>query len=72
MFGFGALLRNSAGDCVRATLARVRACLINLLELKGVVAGVQLAKSMDAHQVWSETDSTTVVAWAGVKGSIPC
>ncbi|KAK1308283.1 hypothetical protein QJS10_CPA09g00726 [Acorus calamus] len=70
-YGFGALIRNSDGHCVSATSARIRACSINLLELKGVVAGMKLAQRMGAQQIWSETDSTTAVAWAHGKGLIP-
>ncbi|KAK1316022.1 hypothetical protein QJS10_CPA05g01454 [Acorus calamus] len=70
-YGFGALLQTHSGECIQALSACVRACSINILELKGVVAGVTLAQSSKASHVWSETDSTTVVAWSQGRGIIP-
>ncbi|KAK1321880.1 hypothetical protein QJS10_CPA03g01261 [Acorus calamus] len=70
-FGFGALLCIADGGCVQAISARVRDCSINLLELKGIVAGIQIALSIGAQQVWSETDSTAAIAWAKGRGTIP-
>ncbi|KAK1302693.1 hypothetical protein QJS10_CPB12g01020 [Acorus calamus] len=69
-FGFGAITRNSSGDCVQAIAARTRAASINLLELKGILAGLRLNRG-NTSKVWSESDSTTAVAWAQGKGIIP-
>ncbi|KAK1258042.1 hypothetical protein QJS04_geneDACA021819 [Acorus gramineus] len=44
---------------------------INILELKGLVPGVQLVINYKAARVWSECDSTTVVAWVSGRGCPP-
>ncbi|KAK1326813.1 hypothetical protein QJS10_CPA01g01649 [Acorus calamus] len=54
-----------------ALAARTRASSINILELKGIVAGIKLCSTLHAPRIWSETDSTTAKAWAEGKGLIP-
>ncbi|KAK1278312.1 hypothetical protein QJS04_geneDACA023361 [Acorus gramineus] len=69
-FGYGAITRNSSGDCIQTIAARTRAASINLLELKGILDELCLSKG-NTSKVWSESDSTTAVAWAQGKGIFP-
>ncbi|KAK1300235.1 hypothetical protein QJS10_CPB13g01231 [Acorus calamus] len=62
-YGFGAVVRDSRGDCLLAMAERSQAASINILELKGLLAGMRL-QNLPGSLVWSESDSTTVVAWA--------
>ncbi|KAK1274577.1 hypothetical protein QJS04_geneDACA010893 [Acorus gramineus] len=71
MYGHGAILGDHFGDSRMALAAQVRTSSINILELKGLVAGVQLAINCKAAHVWSESDSTTVVAWVSGRGCPP-
>ncbi|KAK1322401.1 hypothetical protein QJS10_CPA03g01909 [Acorus calamus] len=50
---------------------RSRAASINILELRGILAGLRMCKDLSLN-VWSESDSTTAVAWAQEKEVIPC
>ncbi|KAK1280618.1 hypothetical protein QJS04_geneDACA020589 [Acorus gramineus] len=70
-FSYGVLVRDSSGFCFEALSTRVRADSINLLELKGLVEGMQLCHSLRASRVWLESDSTTAIAWIHGRGIIP-
>ncbi|KAK1326764.1 hypothetical protein QJS10_CPA01g01971 [Acorus calamus] len=69
-YGFGAVARDPRGDCILAMAKRSQAASINILELKGLLAGLRL-QNLPGSLVWSELDSTTVVAWALGRGLIP-
>ncbi|KAK1283225.1 hypothetical protein QJS10_CPB21g01807 [Acorus calamus] len=56
-YGFGAVVRDSRGDCVLAMVERSQAASINILELKGLLAGLRL-QNLPRSLVWSKSDST--------------
>ncbi|KAK1287210.1 hypothetical protein QJS10_CPB19g00504 [Acorus calamus] len=60
-FGFGALIRDSSGNCLKALSSRVIVSSMGILELKWIVAGARLCVSHNAVKVWSESDSTTAI-----------
>ncbi|KAK1280321.1 hypothetical protein QJS04_geneDACA021291 [Acorus gramineus] len=70
-FSYGVLVRDSSSFCFEALSTRVWADSINLLELKGLVEGMQLCHSLRASRVWLESDSTTAIAWIHGRGIIP-
>ncbi|KAK1279308.1 hypothetical protein QJS04_geneDACA023006 [Acorus gramineus] len=69
-FAFGAVVRDTHGECLSAMAARTRAASINILELQGILAGLRLCRGFH-NKVWSESNSSTAVAWAMGRGTIP-
>ncbi|KAK1314284.1 hypothetical protein QJS10_CPA06g00011 [Acorus calamus] len=71
---FGAVIRDPNGDCLSALAARTNAASINVLELKGTAHGLKLYHNLgypSQLKVWSESDSSTAIAWSKGKGLVP-
>ncbi|KAK1307775.1 hypothetical protein QJS10_CPA09g01182 [Acorus calamus] len=71
-FAYGAVVRDYFGNGLMALAAHTRFAPINVLELQGIAEGLKLCLRLgNVHHMkfWSESDSTTVIAWANGNGS---
>ncbi|KAK1321750.1 hypothetical protein QJS10_CPA03g01929 [Acorus calamus] len=69
--GYGALLRDCSAQFIIGSAGCIALPSINLLELQGLVAGLQLGLQRGEKKIWFETDSTTVMAWVKGRGNLP-
>ncbi|KAK1292546.1 hypothetical protein QJS10_CPB17g00548 [Acorus calamus] len=71
MVPYGALLRDSSAQFLVGSAGCLALPSINLLELQGIVAGLQLGILRGDKKIWFETDSITALAWAKGSGNLP-
>ncbi|KAK1308201.1 hypothetical protein QJS10_CPA09g00979 [Acorus calamus] len=69
--GYRALLRDCSAQFIIGSAGCIALPSINLLELQGLVAGLQLGLQRGEKKIWFETDSTTVMAWVKGRGNLP-
>ncbi|KAK1325494.1 hypothetical protein QJS10_CPA01g02289 [Acorus calamus] len=70
--GYGAVLRNSDGKLLAAAATQESSLLsINVLEFRGILQGLKLARSLGLQKIHIESDSTTAIAWVQGKGCLP-
>ncbi|KAK1287415.1 hypothetical protein QJS10_CPB19g00634 [Acorus calamus] len=69
--GYGAPLRDANANLLVGVAGRSHLPSINLLELKGIEAGLFLSIRHGFNRVWFESDSTTAIAWMKGRGRVP-
>ncbi|KAK1257350.1 hypothetical protein QJS04_geneDACA012756 [Acorus gramineus] len=70
--GYGAVLRNCDGEFLAAAAVRDQSLnSINLLEFRGILQGLKLARALDISKIHMESDSSTAIAWVQGQGSLP-
>ncbi|KAK1299942.1 hypothetical protein QJS10_CPB13g01063 [Acorus calamus] len=69
--GYGALLRSHTGKFLAGVAAQVPRASINILELKGILAGISLAILQGSPNLWIGSDSATAISWVNAKGFPP-
>ncbi|KAK1320924.1 hypothetical protein QJS10_CPA03g00867 [Acorus calamus] len=68
-YGFGAIVRGPFGDCKQAIAARSRATSNNILELKGILAGLRLCKEYGLKRDFSLQNGVDIYPDCGLQ---PC
>ncbi|KAK1268990.1 hypothetical protein QJS04_geneDACA008266 [Acorus gramineus] len=69
--GYGALLNDTNSSQIVGVAGRSRLPSINILELRGIEAGLSLSIWHGFNRVWFESDSTTAIALMKGRGRIP-